>query len=443
LLKRAALDLVHPPLFYVLFKLWIYLVGSSMAGLRIFTVAFAIAAFVPFIGLGRALRLRSCEAALACALMVINSYLILYSYYLRPYSLLLLLTLCSHLCFLKFLRHDQTDDRRALFMLVVVNVLLVYTHYFGWLAFAAQWLWVAFVARERLRRMTTAVVFVLLSFLPWVSVIIYTLTQVPYILGDKFSWASRPDTQVILLLLRSFNGGFASGWLTLAGSAVLLLLVALALAYSARRSAITAWRADKTETKTLALLAWLAAFPIVFSLIAAYALTWPWEPRYAIVSIGPYLLLVAACALRLPFRYARAAAVAFLLVWSVLANLTGGDLAEALHGPNARSYWLALSLSRAETRAQGPISIYGLSPYAEQGLRLALNLTGERRFKTVPCNANCPLPSGYFWIALTEHDPAARQRVSALASDSSYSLGAPLYGGQPPERHILIPVQRN
>jgi hypothetical protein len=116
-------------------------------------------------------------------------------------------------------------------------------------------------------------------------------------------------------------------------------------------------------------------------------------------------------------------------------------LTEALHGPNAPSYWLARDLSRAETRDAGPIHIYGLSPYAEQGLRLALSMSSERRFVTVPYLRGAP-PDDYGWIALTEHDPAAAALIRDLASNPSYVLGQPLYAGLPPQRHILIPFTR-
>src|SRR5436190_15760501 len=39
LIKRAALDMVHPPLFYFLLKPWIYVAGSSMIGLRVLNVS--------------------------------------------------------------------------------------------------------------------------------------------------------------------------------------------------------------------------------------------------------------------------------------------------------------------------------------------------------------------------------------------------------------------
>ena len=440
LIKRAGLDMAHPPLFYIVLKLWISLVGSSMAGLRVLTVALSIAALVPFLMLGRELLFRTRELALALSLMAINNYLILYSYYLRPYSLLLFLTLCSDVAFLKFLRRDESGNTRALFILITVNVLFVYTHYFAWLVVIAQFLWVMFMDRRHLRGLTVAAAITILCFLPWVGVIVYVSTQVSYTILDQVHWHWPPGLASVVMLLRCYHGGFKSTWLTLAGSGVFVLLAILPVARFAL-SARKTKRDESVKLNPLVLLAWLTTFPIVVSLVIAHELTWVWEPRYVIVSAVPYLLLVAASAFRLQRPQAQAAAAVFLLGWSVLSGLRG-DLAEALHGPNGPSYWLARDLSLTETQTSGPIRIYGLSPYAEQGLRLALSLTGERRFETITCPVNASLPDKYFWIAVTEHDPVAAARVKELAADPVYSLGEPICSGQPPERHIVIPVRR-
>lgn len=440
LLKRAGLDMAHPPLFYILLKPWIHLVGSSMSRLRAFTVAISIAAILPLIVLGRELRLRTEVIALALGLMAVNSYLIIYSYYLRPYSLLNFLTLCSLAAFVRFLRHDEADKTRLLIILVIVNVLFTYTHYFAWLTVAAQFLWVALTTRQHLRRITLVMLLTALCSLPWLGVIVYVSTQVPYTFLNQISWDVPPNSQSFVLLLRCFNGGFKSTWLTLVGSSILMLLVIVSLKTSIR-GARAARHDDDIDLKPLAILAWLTMFPIIVSLIVSRVFTWKWEPRYVIVSSVPYLLLVAACAFHLRTPRLRAAAITFLLGWAAIAGVMD-NIAETLHGPNAPSYQLAQDLSRVETQAAGQIPIYGLSPYAGQGLSLALSITGEQRFKVIACPVDTPLPDNYFWLAVTEHDPLATARVSELASDPAYSLGEPIYSGIPPQRHIAIPVRR-
>lgn len=440
LIKRAGLDMAHPPLFYLLLKLWIYLADSSMFVLRVLPVSFAIVAAVPLIALGRKLGFRMPVIILTLTLMAVNEYLIVYSYYLRSYSLLLFLTLSSEALFVRFLRTRTLDQTSALVVLTVVNLLFVYTHYFGWLVVAAEYLWVASMDRRNLRRFTFANTILVLSFLPWVGVIVYVSTLVSYTFLDQITWFRAPGLRNLLLLLRCFNGGFNSSNLSLAGNIIFLVVLLVGLKNSLR-PINHAGSKEEGRFNPYLLLVWLTTFPIVVSFAVSKAFTWIWEPRYVIVSTGSYLLLVSACAFNLRNRYARAAAVVFLLAWSSIAGFNG-NLAEILHGPNVASYWLARDLSQRETRTAGPISIYGLSPYAEQGLRLALNLTGERRFKTIACPADVTFSDDYFWIAITEQDPVANARVKQLSTNTDYRLGEPIYRGDYPQRHILISVQR-
>src|ERR1043166_1224195 len=50
-------DLIHPPLSYMLLKVWITAGGESLLWLRLFPVTFAILALVPFLLLCRELKL--------------------------------------------------------------------------------------------------------------------------------------------------------------------------------------------------------------------------------------------------------------------------------------------------------------------------------------------------------------------------------------------------
>ncbi len=440
LIKRTALDMMHPPLFYILLKPWVQVVGGSLPGLRVIPVAISVAAAVPLIALGRELRLGRQAIALALGLAAVNEYLILYSYYLRPYSLLLFFTLCSHLAFVKFLRSGEAAGGRALLFLTAVNTVFVYTHYFAWLVVGAEYLWVSLTDRGRLRPLLLTGAAAAACFLPWVGVVAYASPHAPHPLLLHLNWESPPVSQNLILLLRSFNGGPESTPLTLAGGALFLAVIACTFLRPEKDAGRTATLGGERDLNGRWLLAWLAAFPVLVSLVVSYTFSFIWEPRYVIVSAAPYLLLVAGSAVRLRGRPARAAAAAFLLAWTSIP-LLNGDLTQALHGPDAPSSWLARDLSRAETRGDGPIRIYGLSPYAEQGLRLALSVLPERRFELSPYPAEGP-PDAYYWIALTEHDPVAATRVRELASDLRFSLGQPLYAGEPPQRHILIPVRR-
>jgi len=52
----VAQDLIHPPLFYVLLKFWIGIGGDGLLWLRLFPVLFSVIALIPFLLLGRELK---------------------------------------------------------------------------------------------------------------------------------------------------------------------------------------------------------------------------------------------------------------------------------------------------------------------------------------------------------------------------------------------------
>src|SRR3954466_6188867 len=79
ILQFAAADLVHPPLFYLLLKIWIGIGGESLIWLRLLPVTISIAAVVPALLMARELHLSPSETALALVLLAVNGYLIKYA----------------------------------------------------------------------------------------------------------------------------------------------------------------------------------------------------------------------------------------------------------------------------------------------------------------------------------------------------------------------------
>ncbi|HKC65093.1 MAG TPA: glycosyltransferase family 39 protein, partial [Pyrinomonadaceae bacterium] len=137
MLNFVAADVVHPPLFYGLLKIWIGIGGESLIWLRLLPALLSVVAIVPFVLLCRELRVRQAELYLALLFMAVNGYLIKYAQEVRMYSLLLLLTLCSLWLFVKLLRSEAVS-RRQLLILFAINLLLVYTHYYGWMVVVVE-----------------------------------------------------------------------------------------------------------------------------------------------------------------------------------------------------------------------------------------------------------------------------------------------------------------
>src|SRR5215213_10123158 len=128
-----AADLIHPPLFYLILKLWISVGGENLLWLRLLPVLFSVLAVVPFLFLCRELKLSFFAKTVALFLISINGSLIKYSQEVRMYSLLLSLSLTSLWLFTRYFNRGK-----GIVPLAIVNLFLVYTHYFGWFVLGAE-----------------------------------------------------------------------------------------------------------------------------------------------------------------------------------------------------------------------------------------------------------------------------------------------------------------
>ena len=162
------MDVVHPPLFYLLLKVWIGVGADSSLWARFFPCLTAIATIAPFYLLGRELNLRLGETGVALALAAVNGYLIHYAQELRMYSLLLLLTVCS---LWRFARFFNAASGTTLAALMLVNLLLVYTHYFGWLVVGVEFIVLMFHGDRRLYWFCLGMAALLVCFSPWIYIV--------------------------------------------------------------------------------------------------------------------------------------------------------------------------------------------------------------------------------------------------------------------------------
>lgn len=192
LLRFVALDLIHPPLFYLLLKLWLTLVGSnSIWWLRLFSVLASTLALVPLVLLARKLRLGHRAIGLALLLAAASGTLIKYAQELRMYSLLWLFAACSLWLFARF-HHSAARAARSTLPLAVCNLFLVYTHYFGWLLIALELAFLALFARRKLKFFAASVAVLALCFAPWAWAVARAVREADGGFAQNLGWAERP-----------------------------------------------------------------------------------------------------------------------------------------------------------------------------------------------------------------------------------------------------------
>ena len=323
LVPFVAADIIHPPLFYVLLKVWTGTGGESLLWLRLFPALTSIATIVPFILLSRELKLSTAATNLALLLMAVNGFLIKYAQELRMYSLLLFFALCSLWLFVRFMK-ASTASKKELIALGSINLLLVYTHYSGWVLVALQGVALLLWRRGRLPWfLAVAAAVPLLAYGPW----IYAVSKAAEPgkgLAQNIGWVSRPDPKELVQSFTILNKPFLYSQSTAEATtdslgAILTLLLfifpLLSLLWHGPSSK------DKPRTEDLRGLVLFSFAPMLLFFILSWLLPYSiWGTRHLIIAAGPYSILVAIALVRLRPYWARVGVFLLLGCWVLLAG---------------------------------------------------------------------------------------------------------------------------
>ena len=287
--KFVAADIIHPPLFYAVLKLWIGLGGESLVWLRLLSVLLAVATVPPFYFLCRELNLKPAERNFTFLLIAVSGFLVKYTQEVRMYSLLLFLSVTSIWLFVRFVRNSRFATLPAL---TVCNLLLVYTHYYGWLLVFAQACAVLIWYRKNLSRFLLSAAALIFAYVPWVYAVA-TFREPTRGLAQNIGWIQRPGgrdlAEYFLLLNKPFL--FSQSTLDRADSflipwlALLLVGVALAILFFRR------WR-DRAFTEAERVMLVLAFVPFILSAGLSWLLPYSiWGTRHLIISAVPFFIL--------------------------------------------------------------------------------------------------------------------------------------------------------
>jgi hypothetical protein len=360
--RFVALDLIHPPLFYAVLKVWAGAFGvGSVWWLRLLPVVVSVVWIAPFVWLARELGLRARVLNLALLLAAVSGTLIKYAQELRMYSLLLCFATCSLWLFARLCNADTRDNvRRAALALFAANVLLVYTHYFGWLIVALEALFVASFVRARLRVFAASVVALAACFAPWAWAVWNATAAAGGGLEQNLGWAARPHLRELFVPYLALNEPLRAQQQSnepavLVADALLTLLifapplVALCWRVFARSRRAQSDKADSTDTISsrneadsrnetnsratahsraaserlaLAFLLFFSFAPVVMAFALAQVLPQSvWGVRHLLVVAPAYLLLVALAVDRVRAQWLAILLKVSLGCWLALASV--------------------------------------------------------------------------------------------------------------------------
>jgi hypothetical protein len=447
LLAAVVADVVHPPLFYLLLKLWLLVGGEHLRWLKLFPTLTAILTVVPLLLLCRALRLRAYATNTALALVAVNGYLVAYAHELRMYSLLLLFTLCALWLFVRFW-HAPRPGKLDLCALFAVHLLLVYTQYYGWLVIGVELLFVLGWRRQRARTFTAIIALVALCFAPWAWAVAHALLTTRTVdLNTQLSWHYRPDAAGLAAYYALLNGPYSFPRSTTLGLLLFGLVIIWGIQATHRAPRAPGMETDARSTRLVFyfLLA-LATLPVACAFVVSRTLPQSvWHTRYLISAAVPYLLLVACALARLPTRGLRRSLTLIVVAWAGVSGCV------EMRRTDTHIAWdaLAHALSTAETTTTAQprpiVRVFTLDDFPRYPMSFYLRATGDDRFEFVRVNAaDVPTLAGdHFWLIYEESAwPRGAPSPSEILRGRGFQIGASYDSGPHGHRYILLPVAR-
>jgi len=370
LFRQVVIDRVHPPLFYMLLKLWIGVIGASLARLRLFSVLFSVLTLIPLWNCMKQVRL-SMELRIALLLAIAcNPFLIFYSQEVRMYSLLCFLSVWSLDLYLK--QKSGAPSVRALW--AVVNLTLVMVHVAG-VAVVGCELAHAALARREFRNRFVACLPALIAFTSWV-IAVRIFSPAPARVLHNVEWIARLTPTIEWKTISHLLGSSL-------GALVLNVPVALAI-----------W-ANRKLDRRYATLFFLLSVVVIASVFTVSVIVKPvWQERYLIVAVIPYYLLAGDSIRRISPKWALRCTLAIVVVGMVsleydLTHHPDRPVFTSFTAPVGEPLFASDDLAGAplairQHLGDAPIRVVKASSPANSGLKLTLRdvsySIGEREY---------------------------------------------------------------
>lgn len=438
LLSSVVEDVVHPPLFYVLLKIWIDVGGQSLLWIKLLPALLSILSLIPFLLLCRELKINSNATTLAVWLMAVNGFLIGHAQEARMYSLLLLLALSSLWLFVKLL--GCVHEPRTIYLaLIGVNLLLVFTHYFAWIVVGLELVFVLFWRRESLVKIALATLAIAICFSPWVYVVANAAKANPS--RATFFWNRPPPASELIGYYANLNGPLSYHWKVF-GTALVMVLFLTPIIVTFVRTVRDRHAVD--ESRRFRLLMLFAFAPVAIAFAASHLLPQSvWAFRYLIIAAPAYLLIVAVAAVDL--RRFRFGVVVMLLIagWATLSGFT-----EMFN--RTRISWEPLvnrmiqaerdQTNQTENDGLLRVNVFVADPNVGNTIQFYLDKAGETNLRVAAAeNLDSP-PGKHSWVALIRYDHESQPLLQDSLAKAGYRVGDVIETTAAGQKAVLFPV---
>jgi mannosyltransferase len=289
--------------YHALLGVWQRAFGSSETALRSLSAVAVAMAVVVVVALGR--RIHDTRTGLIAGLVLaVSPFVVRYGQEARSYALEVLVVTTATYLFVLVIDDDRTSPAWwPALAYGVVAAFACYVHLYSVFVLAAHAVSLAFVAPARI---------------PWTQLLrsarVASLLLVPMLFwlasgpSEHLQWIPRPEPGDLLVVARDISGGGAVALVL--GGLVVLRVVGSARAFARSGRSRAAW------TDGLA-LSWLLV-PFALSALVSFTVKPIFLDRYLIVCVPAVALLAATALARLRFRPVAAAALAVVVIGSLV-----------------------------------------------------------------------------------------------------------------------------
>jgi hypothetical protein len=427
-------DVVHPPLFYALLKIWIDLGGQSLLWIKLLPVLLSILSIIPFLLLCRELKISSAATGLALWLMAVNGFLISHAQESRMYSLLLLLVLLSLWLFVKL--QSRSHAIGIHFALGGVNLLLVFTHYFGWVVVALELAFVLIWQHELVRSFGMAVLSIAICFSPWAYLVVTAARANPS--RATFFWNRPPPLSELVGYYANLNGPLSYRWKLIGTGVVLLLFLSPIIVRCLR--AVKA-RQAREEANVFWFLLLFAFGPVALAFAASHLLPQPvWALRYLIIAAPSYFIVVAVAALDLRRTRVRIIFVLLIAGWATLSGFAEMINRDRIAWEPLVNQMIQAELDQPELARFSPVTVFVADPNVGNTVQFYLDKAGEAHIRVAAIdNLNSP-PGEHSWVALIRYNHETQPPLRDSLAEAGYRVGDAIEAKAAGHRAVLFPV---
>lgn len=172
----------HPPLYYLLARLWAYGFGSSVAAMRLLPAVISLLALPCIYWLCLELFGSASISWMAMGIIAVSPAHVLYAQEAREYSLWTVLTLLSSAVFLRALR---VNNRAGWLIYGITAAALFYVHILAGLVVVAHGLYLLVIKQDRspqiIRSYLMAAIAAGIAFSPWLVILYRSFSQIHHI----------------------------------------------------------------------------------------------------------------------------------------------------------------------------------------------------------------------------------------------------------------------